>query len=81
MVMKNSAALEAIAPVATYSGATVSAVFWGLSISDLGIIISTTVAVLGFLAHIWLSIRRERRAIERHAATLETLNPRIPRDE
>ncbi len=64
---------NSVAEGTTYVGATSAAFFWGLSIGDVGVIVSMAVAVLGFIVHIWLSIRRERRAIERHRATMEKL--------
>jgi hypothetical protein len=65
--------VEKLGEVTTYSGATAAAVFWGLQISDVGVIVSTLIAVLGFGVHVWAHIRRERRDQERHRLVMEMM--------
>lgn len=58
--------LEQAATAATYGGATSAAVFWGLHLSDIGVIVSVLVAVLGFAVNTWARVRSDRRERERH---------------
>jgi hypothetical protein len=62
------------AQVTTYAGASSAAVFWGLQISDIGVIVSALVAVLGFCLHVWLSLRRERREQQQHRLVMEKMS-------
>lgn len=55
-------------------GGAISAVtFWGLSISELGVIVSTIVAVLSLVLRSWVTFRQERRAHKEHIAKLEKI--------
>ena len=65
--------LDQVAQAATYGGATAAAVFWGLSVSDIGVIVSATVAVVGLTFHIYLSVKREHREVARHRLAMEAL--------
>lgn len=75
----NERIIEQASSAATYVGTTAAVTLWGLSISDVAVIVSTTVAVLGFALHLWLSIRRERREKVRHTMTVTALALEIER--
>lgn len=53
-----------------YGGAAATGIFWGLSVSDIAVIISAFVAFLGFLVHAWATIRKDQREQERHRALM-----------
>lgn len=53
-----------------YGGAAATGIFWGLSVSDLAVILSMIVAVLGFIVHAWATIRKDRRELEHHKALM-----------
>lgn len=55
----------------TYLAAATSGVLWGFSISDLAVLVSTGVAVFGFLLHLWATLRRDRRQTEAHRLMME----------
>ncbi len=55
---------------AMYGGAMATGVFWGLSVSDIAVILSAFVAFLGFLVHAWATIRKDRREQEQHKAVM-----------
>lgn len=44
-----------------YGGAAASGLFWGLSASDIAVILSAFVAFLGFCVHTWATIRKDQR--------------------
>lgn len=56
-----------------YSGAAGAVVIWGLRLSDLGVIISTVIALAGFAVQIYVFIARERRERELHRNRMETM--------
>lgn len=57
------------APGATYGGATASIALWGLHISEICVIVSTLVSVLGLALQIWLATYRIRRLERGHSHT------------
>lgn len=57
----------------TYAASTSTIVIWGLQLSEWAAIVSTLIAVLGFVVHLWAQLRRERRAAEQHDLVMETL--------
>lgn len=64
---------EKLSEVATYGGATSAGILWGLQISDIGVIVSVVVAVLGFAVSLWFHITRERREQEQHKLIMEMM--------
>lgn len=57
------------APGVTYGGATASIALWGLHISEICVIVSTLVSVLGLALQIWLATYRIRRLERGHSHT------------
>lgn len=53
--------VEQASTVATYGGAATSIVFWGLSLSELGVIVSAVVALVGLVVSVVMAVRRDRR--------------------
>jgi hypothetical protein len=49
------------APAMTYTGTGASIMLWNLHVSEVCVIISTTVSVLGFALQVYLAWRRTRR--------------------
>ena len=56
-----------------YGGAATTGILWGLSVSEVAVIVSALVAVLGFIVHAWSVVRKDRRDGERHAAAMAEL--------
>jgi len=56
-----------------YGGAAATGLFWGLSVSDIAVILSALVAVAGFIVHAWATIRKDRREKEQHDAHMAEL--------
>jgi hypothetical protein len=75
---------ETLARAATWCGTTSAVTLWGLQVSDLAVIVSAGVAVLGFFVHVIMTMRRERREIVTHLATIASLQrgatPNVRRD-
>ena len=65
--------VDSAAQAAMYGGSGGAVVVWGLQLSELAAIISAGVAILGFLVHLWATVRKDRRAEEAHRAELEAL--------
>lgn len=61
-------AAENAAPV-TYGGATATAVFWGLHVSDICMIVSTLVTLCGFGLQMFIALHRLRRLERAQDAT------------
>lgn len=55
---------------AMYGGAAATGLFWGLSVSDIAVILSAFVAFLGFLVHAWATIRKDQREQAQHNAVM-----------
>jgi len=68
--MNPTTTVDTAGQAAMYGGAAATGVFWGLSVSDLAVIVSMIVAVLGFIIHAWATIRKDRRELERHNAIM-----------
>lgn len=56
------------APTATYGGAAASVAFWGLHISEICVILSTLVSVLGFGLQLFLAMHRLKKLEKRQDA-------------
>ena len=69
------------AQVTTFAGSAVSITVWGLDISDLGVIVSATVAVCGLVVHVWYTLRKDRRAQQAHERAMWGRNGAAPTDE
>lgn len=52
--------------VTAYGGAGAAIASWGFSVGDVAVVVSTIVAVLGFVLHAWATIRRDRRQADAH---------------
>lgn len=68
--MNPTSQLDTAGQGAMYGGAAATGIFWGLSVSDVAVIMSMVVAVLGFLVHAWATVRKDRREMERHKALM-----------
>lgn len=68
--MNPNSAVDTAGQGAMYGGAAVTGVLWGLSVSDVAVIGSMIVAVLGFCVHAWATIRKDRRELEQHKAMM-----------
>lgn len=58
--------------VASLASASTSITLFGLSVSELGVIVSAFIAVATFGLHVWYTLRKDRRAREIHKRRLET---------
>jgi len=72
-IMNPTTTVDTAGQAAMYGGAAATGVLWGLSVSDVAVIGSMIVAVLGFIVHAWATIRKDRREAERHAAAMAEL--------
>lgn len=66
---------EATSRVAMFGGAGTSLTVWGLQLSELAAVVGALVAILGFLANLWVINRREKREEEEHEARMAQLTP------
>lgn len=71
---------------ALYGGTASAFTLWGLNLSELGVIVSALVAVVGLGLQLYVMLRRERREREYHKVRMETLTSdtqgsRSPRQE
>jgi len=66
----NQTLVDKSGEAAMYGGAAATGIMWGLSVSDLAVILSMIVAVLGFIVHAWATIRKDKRELEMHQATM-----------
>lgn len=57
----------------TYGGVIASVTLYDLRISELGVIVSALVAVLGFSVHVWITVKRNRREQELFNLQMELL--------
>ncbi len=51
-----------------YGGAAASGLFWGMSASDIAVMLSAFVAFLGFCVHTWATIRKDQREARQYEA-------------
>lgn len=56
---------------ASLASAATSITLFGMSLSDLGVIVSAVVALATFVLHVWYTLRKDARAREVHARRLE----------
>lgn len=78
--MNADRAIDHAALLTTYGGAVTSLTLWGLRLSDLSVMVSAFVAILGFAVHLWITVKRDRREQEIHLTQLEILrngNPSV----
>jgi len=68
--MNPTSTVDTVGQGAMYGGAATTGVLWGLAVSDVAVILSMVVAVLGFLVHAWATIRKDRRELEHHKAKM-----------
>ena len=48
-------------PALTYTGTTATVLFWGLHVSDIAVLLSTTASILGVTLQFYLALHRIRR--------------------
>lgn len=59
--------------VSLYGGAATAFTLWGLHLSELGVIVSSSVAVIGLAVQVWVRWRQDKRDREFHLVRMETL--------
>lgn len=69
--MNPSTQLDTAGQSAMYGGAASAGIMWGMSLSEIAVLISAIVAVLGFILHTWATFRRDRREMEHHLQETE----------
>lgn len=58
--------------VATLASAGTSATLFGLSVSEVGVIVSAVIAVATFGLHVWYTLRKDARARDIHRRRIES---------
>ena len=71
--MNPTSSVDTAGQAAMYGGAATTGVLWGLSVSEVAVVISMIVAVLGFIVHTWAVVRKDRREAQEHAAQMAEL--------
>lgn len=71
--MNAARTVDHAALLTTYGGAVTSMTLWGLRLSDISVMVSAFVAILGFGVHLWITLKRNGREQELHTIHMERL--------